>query len=244
MRFLDIDLDFFLNKNAYHTSHEHGRLDSEYRPWSPYRVRRFLEGRCGLSTTSPVPGKIVEHHDEVLGIWRALITSGRLKTPFEVVHIDAHPDLWVGGNMYLTPGCLHVEPEQEMAILKTKQIHPGNYLTFALAYGWISSLTWIPLVKYGENVPVWDADARAIMQFYEQEMPENTPIPENELCIPFRVILWDRFKTSHTFDYISLSKSPAFTPRESDLLVQVIRNYMILPLKRPGLALPTNTLTP
>jgi hypothetical protein len=225
MRFLDIDLDFFLNKNAYHTSHEHGRLDSEYQPWSAFRAKRFLEGRCGLSTTSPVPGRIVEHHDEVLGIWRALIDSGCLKAPFEVIHLDAHPDLWVGGNMSLAPGRLHVEPEQEAAILKTKQIHPGNYLTFALAYGWISSLTWVPLVKYGEDIPVWDADARTIMQFYKQEIPENAPV-KNGLCIPFRIIPWDRFKTNESFDYIALSKSPAFTPLESDRLVSVIREYM------------------
>jgi len=85
MRFLDIDLDFFLNKNAYHTSHAHGRLDSEYQPWRAPRVRRFLENRCGLSLTSPVPGKIVEHHDEVIGMWRVLIDTARLKTPFEVI---------------------------------------------------------------------------------------------------------------------------------------------------------------
>jgi hypothetical protein len=226
MRFLDIDLDFFLNKNAYHTGHESGRLGSEYLPWSGYRVRRFLEGRCGLSTAFPVPGKIVEHHDEVLGIWRTLIASGRLTTPFEVIHIDAHPDLWVGGGIYLTPERLHIEPESELAILKTKQIHPGNYLTFALAYGWISSLTWVPLVKYGEEIPAWDADARAITQFYKQETPENSPTPGNKLCIPFKIVPWDRFKTVQAFDSMVLSKSPAFTPLESDRLVNVFEEYM------------------
>jgi hypothetical protein len=233
MRFLDIDLDFFLNKNAYHSSHEHGRLGSEYRPWPAFMVRRFLEKRCGLLLSSPVPGKIIEHHDEVLGIWRSLIESGRLKTPFEVIHIDAHPDLWVGGGMYLTPECLHIEPERELAILKTHQIHPGNYLTFALAYGWIGALTWIPLVKYREEIPAWDADARTIMLQLQKEeskdpVPENTP-EKNERVIPFKIIPWDRFKTSKSFDHAALSKSPAFTPLESDRLIQVIREYMILP---------------
>jgi hypothetical protein len=229
MRFLDIDLDFFLNKNAYHSSIRsggiNGRLGSEYLPWSGYRVKRFLEGRCGLSTASPVPGKIVEHHDEVIGIWSSLTDSGRLKTPFEVIHLDAHPDLWVGGGIYLTPEHLHIEPERELAILKTKPIHPGNYLTFALAYGWIGSLTWIPLVKYGEEAPAWDADARAIMQFYKEETPEKTPAG-NERCIPFKIVPWDIYKTSEPFDYTALSKSPAFTPLESDRLVKVIEKYM------------------
>jgi hypothetical protein len=233
IRFLDIDLDFFLNKNAYHSGHESGRLGSEYLPWSGYRVKRFLEGRCGLSTTSPVPGKVVEHHDEVLGIWQALIESGKLKTPFEAVHIDAHPDLWVGGGIYLTPGRLHIEAERELTILKTKPIHPGNYLTFALAYGWISSLTWIPLVKHGEEVPAWDADARAITQFYKEETPERGPT-ENGGGIPFKIVPWDIYKTNEPFDYAALSKSPAFTPLESDRLVQVIQKYMILPWGGPS----------
>jgi hypothetical protein len=112
-----------------------------------------------------------------------------------------------------------------MSILKTKPIHPGNYLTFALAYGWIGSLTWIPLVKYGEEIPAWDADARTIMQFYKEESPENT-LAENERGIPFQITPWDRFKTRVAFDYAALSKSPAFTPLESDRLVKVIEEYM------------------
>jgi len=85
MRFLDLDLDFFLNENAYHGGFEGGRLGPEHRPWSVSKVRRFLEDRCGLSPDVPVQGRTIESHDGVLDFWRTLIESGWLKTPFEVI---------------------------------------------------------------------------------------------------------------------------------------------------------------
>lgn len=48
MRFLDIDLDAFLNSVAHWP--EGGRLDSEdFIPWSEERLRDFLERQCLLS---------------------------------------------------------------------------------------------------------------------------------------------------------------------------------------------------
>jgi hypothetical protein len=60
MRFLDLDLDFFLNNNAYGTGSSSGRLGSEFKPWSVAKVRRFLEERCCLSLDTPIPGRTVK----------------------------------------------------------------------------------------------------------------------------------------------------------------------------------------
>jgi len=49
MRFLDLDLDFFLNYNAYSSGSDGVRLGSKYKPWSVSRVRRFLEDRYAAS---------------------------------------------------------------------------------------------------------------------------------------------------------------------------------------------------
>jgi hypothetical protein len=225
MRFLDLDLDFFLNKNAYRSHHEHGRLDSEYIPWSRYRVRHFLEGRCGLSLFAPAPGRVFDTHDEVLGFWRSLIDSGRLTVPFDVIHIDAHPDLSAEGWMSLAGDGLHIDTAHGLAALKTKDAHAGNYLTFALAYGWVHSLVWIPLFPDWKDAPAWDADARAILMQSGLEKNESVNALY-DLTVPFRVMPRERFKTHESFDYITLSKSPAFTPRESDALVTVVEEYM------------------
>ena len=231
MRCLDLDLDFFLNSNAYYSGSDSGRLGSEYQPWSTLKVRRFLEDRCGLSPDIPVLGRTVESHDSVLDFWYMLIESGGLSVPFEVIHIDAHPDLWVGGGLYLTSGFLHINSEDSLAMLKKKPVHAGNYLTFAIAYGWIASLVWVTLRKHLKTLPVWDGDARSILiqlkKIKDEGSPvRDSPLAEKEFGVPYQVLPWNRFKTSEPFDYLALSRSPSFTPRESDELIPVIEQYM------------------
>jgi arginase family enzyme len=94
MRFLDIDLDAFLNSVAYYRNDE-GRLDAEaYQPWAEARLRDFLERQCGLSTVNPIPGWFVEEHDGAFDVMRALVGHGNRS--LEVVHVDAHADLGLG----------------------------------------------------------------------------------------------------------------------------------------------------
>ncbi len=231
MRVLDLDLDFFLNKNAYAHGHIQGRLGLEYKPWSAYRVRHFLEGRCGLSPDVSIPGRTVKNHDEVLGFWRELIKYGGLKIPFDVIHIDAHPDIWVGGGLYLTPGWLHVHPERELAVFKMKPVHEGNFLTYAIARGWVRSLIWVPLLKYGKELPAWDADARTVKTLFHEKKASHAPVGgldagKKELDIPYKILPWNKFRTHEAFDYMALSRSPGFTPPESDGLISVIESYM------------------
>jgi hypothetical protein len=231
MRFLDLDLDFFLNYNAYYSGSDSGRLGPEYRPWSASRVQHFLEDRCGLSPDSPLQGRTLESHDRVLEFWHMLIESGNLSVPFEVIHIDAHPDLWVGRGVYLTSGLLRISTEGRSKLLKIKTVHAGNYLTFAIAYGWIASLVWVTLRKHLKTQPKWDADARSILKQLEKITGEGSPVQDlpvvkRESGIPFNVVPWNNFKTNETFDYIALSKSPSFTPHESDELIPIIEAYM------------------
>ena len=231
MRFLDLDLDFFLNENAYRSAGDTGRLGSEYKPWSVLKVRYFLEYRCGISRDAPVKGRTVESHDDVLEFWRTLIESDRLSIPFEVIHIDAHPDLWVGDGLFLTSGFLRVDTERGLASLREKHVHSGNYLTFAIAYGWIGSLVWVRLSKHLKGTPKWDADSRSISNQRKERKRESSSIrdlsgTEIECGFPFKILNWQRFRTGDTFDYIALSKSPNFTPLESDRLIKVVEEYM------------------
>ena len=226
MRFLDLDLDFFLNRNAYLAG---GRLGREYQPWSETRVRRFLEDRCCLSLSDPLPGRTILTHDGVLDLWRMLIESGRLETPFEVVHVDAHPDLWTASGLTLAAGALHIDPERELATLSSKNIHAGNYLTFAVARGWISSLVWVPLGRRLKAPPAWDADARSEAGQLKAERLESSQASVaagDEKSVPFYVVSVQDFKMGVSFDYMALSRSPNFTPPQSDGLISVVEGYM------------------
>jgi hypothetical protein len=207
MRFLDLDLDFFLNKNAY--SLGNGRLDDGYLPWSAGRVRRFLEQRCRLSRASPLPGRVIERHDGVIEFWRLLMDSGRLSAPFEVTHIDAHPDLSVRGGLYLASGVLRVD--HKGTPLNRAGTHQGNYLSLAIVSGWLASLVWVPLTDTEHS----GGEGRIFQ-------PEG---PEEQSGVPFRVLPWRKLWAGG-FDFMALSLSPDFTPAASDALVPVVREYM------------------
>ena len=231
MRFLDLDLDFFLNQDTYRSECDGERQGSEYKPWSISEVRYFLEHRCGLSTRTPVQGRTIESHDRVLDFWHMLIKSGRLNIPFEVVHIDAHPDLWVGNGLYLKSDFLIVNSKNGLAKIKEHYVHPGNFLTFAIAEGWISSLTWIPRLKYLKDLPKWPGSARASPLQPGKDKSESPPMPDSpseemERSARFAILPWHRFKTGEAFDYIALSRSPDFTPPESDRLITIIEEYI------------------
>jgi hypothetical protein len=215
MRFLDIDLDFFLNRNAYYSGDNALRLGDDYKPWCHARVRRFLEARCGLTLGRPVPGRVIESHDLVVGFWRDLIVSGNLKVPFDVVHIDAHPDLSVRGGLHLVSNRLYVEPAENSETFEEDYIHSGNYLTFAIARGWIASLIWIPLDRSLANPRHRRGDLRLL----------ETRV-KGTRGISFKIVSWHNYKTCRPFDYITLSRSPPFTPNNSDALVPVFEDYM------------------
>ena len=231
MRFLDLDLDFFLDKNSYLSRSNGVRLGSEYKPWNASKVRHFLEDRCGLSTDTPVLGRTIESHGGVLDFWYMLIESGRLKIPFEVTHIDAHPDLGVGSGLHIMSGFLYINSGYKLEILKEKHVHSGNYLTFAIIYGWVGSLIWIPLVKHLPGLSQWDGDERTALLHSKKSKGtasniRGSSIGEDEQGIPFKVLPWHKFRTDEAFNYIALSRSPDFTPPESDALVTVIEEYM------------------
>src|SRR5215469_2488049 len=94
---LDLDLDFFVWPIARDITDEGHRLDPrEYHTRTEIYVRSFLESRCGLSTTHPIPGRCVVNHVEAFPAWREWITRGSLSKRFDVVHVDAHADLGAG----------------------------------------------------------------------------------------------------------------------------------------------------
>ncbi len=231
VRFLDLDLDFFLNKSAYCCGYDGGRLGTDYKPWIISKVRHFLEDRCGLSRVAPVQGRTIESHDRILDFWRALIESNKLTVPFEVAHVDAHPDLWVVDGLRLTSECLYIDSRLGPGMLEKKYVHSGNYLTFAIVYGWVGSLVWITLRKRLKALPKWNGDAMSGLKQFKKiggksSSIRDLPTVEQEHVVPFTIVPWYKFRTSEPFDYIALSRSPNSTPPESDELVPIIEEYM------------------
>ncbi len=232
MRFLDLDLDFFLNDATYYSGYDGIRAGSEHKPWSVSLVRRFLEDRCGLSHDTPVPGRTIESHDKVLDFWDMLIESGLLRAPFDVIHIDAHPDLWAGGGLHLASGFLRYDSARALEDTGKKHVHAGNYLTFAIVRGWVASLVWVHLGGQPNDFPgVNHVRGSGSMQLKKRGVGE-APVLDLPAAVAarsgvsFNVLPWQEFKTREAFDFMALSRSPNFTPRESDLLIPVVEGYI------------------
>lgn len=247
MRVLDLDLDFFVSPIATWQSDFGPRLpDDAYDVWEINDVKAFLESQCQLSQNKKVKGKIVCHHHEAFFYLRELIIIGKLRVPFELVHIDAHADLGLGdaGWKYLTTEVLHKDLRDRMyPKVGNEYLGPGNYLAFAVACRWISELVF---VRHSNAVD--DLMAMHFKDFnvnsgflqlkkydpHELEQPllsmDLTQLQPLDLepCVPMKSIPVSEYFNSQPFDFAVISWSPGFTPPKADRILEYIRSYLIV----------------
>jgi hypothetical protein len=244
-RVLDLDLDSFLDGVAHWIAYDGDRLDGgEYPPWPIERVLAFLEEQCGLS--GRLPGFVVEQHAELFAHWRQAIDSGLLTPPFSVTHVDAHADLGLGdaGYVHLMSELLF-KPVEERRFPKVgaSGLDDGNWVSFAVACRWIGELTYVfnttephpgdilsyvmegfdPYADHLQLPAVCPADIHALTMRLDK-----APIVHHyEPKVPFRALPWRDFQATQPFDVVCLTRSPAFTPAESDALFEEIRARFI-----------------
>lgn len=247
MHVLDLDLDLFLNEIANDKGGKDRLSDDEFDPWREADVRRFLEHNCGLSKEKPTEGAVFRNHEEVFLYWKRLIDEGSLVTPFEVVHADAHADLCSGEPSwcYLMSDFLAQEVEDRPTFMTDNEyLTGGSYLAFAIGCRWICKLSYVhhPSLSllFGPDIPPsfmkdFDHGTQIIqLKRYNSEQvrtigmyrPEPTPLGL-EPAIPLDLIKCHDFKTTAPFSLVCLACSPAFTPKSSDALIPIIREYIV-----------------
>lgn len=240
-RVLDLDLDFFLDHRAEYRSDNGPRLsDEEYRPWPAEDVRAFLEHRCGLSRSAPVPGRFAVHHDGAFFWWRELIDRGDLTPPFEVVHVDAHSDTgYDASTPYIMTDLLHKPvAERRDPLSGPKGLHPGNYLIFAIACRWLSLVQYVRHSAPGDDFGRFhfkSNDPRSgafqlkrctLDQISGGYAMYGPAVFDAEPEVPFEPVCWDHFRTERPFTHLFLCQSPGFTPASADALIPVIQEYL------------------
>ncbi len=153
MRVLDIDMDFFMDIVA--GGKKEGSVirltdrSSIASVWSKDRVTDFIEKNLGLSKQNKIKGRIFEQHKDALYFWEELIDNEDLECPFEVAHVDSHSDL-----SYDDTGYEFVYNELSKVKINERRnyingiaggidkINSGNYLLYAIAFGYISELVY------------------------------------------------------------------------------------------------------
>lgn len=264
MRILDLDMDYFMEDIANtHDSVTERLSENDYggSVWTEKRVRSFLENNLGLAKENRVKGRIVVGHNESLLFWKELINSNKLTIPFEVVHVDSHADLGLGFDSpdYIYKVLLGHPVEERFkhnryvdfnGRIRTEGI--GDYLLFAIAYQWISKITycanpcgdkndyvWWTLKDFHENL-IWDTPVQNIIQLlYNPDMESplyndsdadkqnyiKSSIKEPE--IPMLIIpSIEDVKFDGIFDFAMMAQSPNYTPASADFIMDIFREYI------------------
>ena len=242
LRVLDIDLDFFLNKKHVSFGGTKGRLNKKiYISWNASEVSCFIENQCSLK--KKVAGQVFDTHYEVLSALKD-VSDRHGTVQFDIDHIDAHADLGFGDSsyMYIFKELLTLPIEDKLhSILGGGYgLNEGNFLLFAIACGLVASLSYIVPPKWATDIPPcvmkdFELNASAIqLKHYGNALSplsclniNQIPIDRLEVEVPFRIIDSSCFVASGEYDMFFLTKSPKYTPKTSDLLIPVLKRFMI-----------------
>jgi hypothetical protein len=251
---LDLDLDFFVSPTERDAMPDGPRLPEElYRVQTNNQVRLFLEKQCGLGSKQKLLGRRLTNHSEAFWTWKHWIESGMLRTPFDVVHVDAHADLGGVGDpktiKFVVAEMLALEPNKRSNPPRGfGGIHDGNYLVVAVANRWINRLIYVyppdSELGTGENpedpgdlLCWWFKDfdcATPILQLPHYRVddlfecflrtPPLTPL-RLEPSVRFDWVRAANFKTESDFSHMVVAQSPAFTPESADRLLPLVCEY-------------------
>ncbi len=265
MKLLDLDMDYFMDDIAtgIAESKEERLSEEEYGDcvWSEQRVRGFLENNLGFSKDKKIKGRIVAGHNEALFFWQELIENKSLETPFEVVHVDSHADLGLG---YLSwthildyllqypVGERFMHTKYVDCFGKLNDVGIGDYLLYAIAFGWIGKLTycanpegdkndyvWETLKDFKEKY-IWDMPVENTIQLVcnpdmdfpsydasEQEKQEYLENSVKEPKVPLLIIpSVEDVKYDGDFDFVVMAQSPNYTPASADFIIDIVREYI------------------
>lgn len=231
MRVLDLDMDFFLTDACPLARPGERPPERCAQPYADEEVIRFLEEQCALSRAHPVPGAIFDTHDKALDFWAARLADGTLTAPFEVVHVDTHSDLAFGppGADFVLKAVLTRRPAARPAIGAYRagvKLDEANYLLFALAFRWISRLTYVRNPKSRQDVParLLDADGNLLLRSDVSALMET--VNGREPAIPFEVV--DDYRTFHQtgYDFVTMAQSPRYAPAGADRIMELVRPYL------------------
>ena len=239
---LDLDLDYFLDvpvNNRCHASDERvADYDCVKSVWSEERVRFFIENNLGLSKDNRVKGRIVKGHNESLFFWQDLIEDRRLTTPFSVVHIDSHADMGCGsmGLIFVLDELIFCPQNIRPRCCSNFEVNGrfydidiGDYLLFAIAFGWIADITYcanpnnypgdIPLQILRQKLPNYkfEIPITTTVKLRPLELEQQNKVNEPEVLLRILPKI-ENVNYDGDFTYVVLAQSPNYT-----LLITVIK---------------------
>lgn len=132
---LDVDFDYCIQPTRARGYTDRTRAPSDAVVWlQASELAEWFERR-GLLRPESFAGA-VESHEQVLPIWVRLLEARMLRTPFDVLHVDAHPDL-----MDLDPAvAAGLDGASHLDCVSLARARPGDFLQFAVRLGWVGRI--------------------------------------------------------------------------------------------------------
>jgi hypothetical protein len=240
-RVLSIDLDVFVEPPVMFVGDDNPRpCDADHRVASVHEVTGFLL-RCGLDQTSPVRGIVMEYHVELFHQLRSMMDSGLLHRPFDLVHADAHADMAAGISMAprrIMTEVLFEAPERRVP-LAAEFVTSADWLAWAVACRWVKSIVHVrhsaELAATRDYVDCWFRDDNPSSGIVEMKAYEPSRFPDLycgtgpahvEPPTAFRTCELNTYRTSCSFDLVSICRSPAFVPPNADALLPILASFV------------------
>ena len=243
MNILDLDLDFFQNGRI---TQCFGSNIGNVTAWSQSDVIDYIENNLNLKGKKR-PGRIFLKHDKAFFFWRDLISKNKLQFPFHIDHVDAHSDLCIG---YGNPDWVPFMNQYMNQYYANRQNFPlsgmneGNYLCYAIAKKWISSLNFI----FNDTDKTYNGQdySHLIMENFdtngnkiqlrgfvnligsETDCPVDMKrkIKNTDPPVPFCRIPGSQFRSNIDYDFVNLSISPQYIDKKSIKHVKVFARYI------------------
>ena len=130
---LDIDFDYCVRPTLGRGYADRSRQPASMRVWMGANELVTWLKQNNLFHPGGFAGA-VESHEQVLPIWAALLASESVRAPFDLLHIDAHPDM------------MEIDEETARSIGQPgsennnlfRNAKPGDFLQYAVRLGWIN----------------------------------------------------------------------------------------------------------
>lgn len=174
-----------------------------------------------------------------------MINSKQLVTPFSVTHIDAHSDTGLGdtGYIYIMGELMHYPINNRRKLLDVSKLYMGNYLSYAMACGWIKKIDFVLHEKWnndflGAYLKDFDIKSRAF-QFKGYPTDFDIGMAYGRILdgmvqpifvdkdIPFTLTPWKSLGLNEKPDYLIFCQSPSYTPESADYMLEIIKEYII-----------------
>lgn len=248
MKVLDIDLDFFLDRVTFPISNENRYPDEKCEVWSKEKVVEYLEKTLKLCKNKKIKGRIITNHNESLNFWKEQIINGKLTVPFQIIHIDSHSDLDYidrsiddeldsSGYMQLlelpkVEDRYHCIYELRNMELYDKWVNEGNYLIFAIAFEWVSKIVYCTnTTELYDNADYPEQfifkNSKEINNKYSKVLFLANSNNKEKYLVNYDIITKiQEDECFGNYDFITFSISPKYTPRKSDFIIDIIKEYI------------------